>query len=70
MSQVVDARGLSCPEPLVLTTQAIKQFPSGPIKVIVDNASARDNVSRMAENLGWRVEIEKAQEEYVLALSK
>ncbi len=70
MEYLVDARGLSCPEPLVLTTQAIKENPSGPIKVLVSTAQARDNVMRMAENLGWRSELSRQGEDYVLMLYK
>ena len=32
--EIVDARGLSCPEPLMLTDQALKKA-NGPIKVLV-----------------------------------
>ena len=70
MEHLVDARGLSCPEPLVLTTQAIKENPSGPIKVLVSTAQARDNVLRMAENLKWSGEVSQQGEDYVLVLYK
>ncbi|HBN95380.1 MAG TPA: preprotein translocase subunit TatB, partial [Firmicutes bacterium] len=34
----VDARGRSCPEPVVLTRKALEQFPTG-VQVILDNTT-------------------------------
>ena len=44
----VDARGLSCPQPVILTTDAIREgiFP---FSVLVDTVTSRENVSRIAE---------------------
>ena len=36
----VDARGLSCPEPVILTMNAMKKGGSEPIKVTVSNTVA------------------------------
>jgi TusA-related sulfurtransferase len=60
MSEVktVDARGLSCPQPAMLTRQAIQKLDRGTIEVLVDSATARENVSRLAKNAGWAVTIE------------
>ena len=52
----VDARGLSCPEPVMLMLDAIAQ-ESGPVTVVVDNATARDNVAHMAEERGRKVTV-------------
>ncbi|MDR1546673.1 MAG: sulfurtransferase TusA family protein [Deltaproteobacteria bacterium] len=41
----VDARGLSCPQPLLLTMQALADGP-GPLTVIVDSAAAAESVER------------------------
>ena len=37
----VDARGLSCPEPLMLTAEALKNA-NGPIKVLVSEPHQKD----------------------------
>jgi len=34
ISETVDARGLSCPMPIVKTAQAVKALPSGAVIVI------------------------------------
>jgi len=69
MSTVVDARGLSCPQPVLQARKAIEsgQFP---IEVLVDTVTARENVRRMAEKTGLRVRIEQVGEEFRLVLEK
>ncbi len=56
--KTIDARGLSCPEPAMLARQAIQKLKKGTIEVLVDSATARENVSRLAKNDGWAVVIE------------
>ncbi|MBC8870922.1 MAG: sulfurtransferase TusA family protein [Planctomycetes bacterium] len=52
----VDARGLSCPEPVLLTKQAIESIDSGTIEVMVDTVTSRENITRMAETLSCTVQ--------------
>lgn len=54
----VNARGLSCPQPVVLAKKALDQAGAGSVIILVDTATARDNVSRVAESNGWTVTIE------------
>jgi TusA-related sulfurtransferase len=56
--QIVDARGLSCPEPVLLAKQAINRLRNGVLEVLVDSGTARDNVRRVAEKSGWCVTTE------------
>lgn len=69
MSIQVDARGLSCPQPVILSKQAILagQFP---IDVLVDSVTSRENVRRMAEKAGCKVRIEEVGSEFKMELSK
>ena len=57
--QIVDARGLSCPEPVMLARKAIQELGKGIIEVMVDSGTARDNVSRIGKNSGWSVTVEE-----------
>jgi len=68
MDKMVDARGLLCPEPVLLTKRAIEKLPGG--TVIVDNNAAKENVTRLSETLGWTVSISPEGSDYVLALTK
>ena len=46
----VDARGLSCPEPLMLTAEAIKS-DSSPVKVLVTEPHQKTNVEKLKMDL-------------------
>jgi len=60
--ETVDARGLSCPQPVMLTSKAIKKLSKGTIEVLVDSGTSRDNVSRLAKYSGWAVTVEEQPE--------
>ena len=63
----VDARGLSCPEPVLMTAEAMKS-ENGPIKVLVDDACARGNVEKHAKNHGKKVTVNDLGGEYELII--
>lgn len=54
-SRTVNAKGLSCPQPVVLTKQALEAMDQGEVCVLVDNETARENVSRFAASQGCSV---------------
>ena len=66
---MVDARGLSCPIPVIMTQKAMKTKEDY-YEVMVDNGAARDNVTRFAESQGYKVDIEEKVGEYLLKISK
>ncbi|MDO5096407.1 MAG: sulfurtransferase TusA family protein [Peptostreptococcaceae bacterium] len=61
----VDARGLSCPEPVIQTRRAMHE-QAGEIKVIVDNNVAKENVKRALESEKYKVSIREEQEDIIL----
>jgi len=46
MTKTVDARGLSCPAPVLMTKKAVEKDTLDRFEVLVDNEAARQNVSR------------------------
>lgn len=70
MSVQIDARGLSCPMPVVKTRQSLEKNKPVSATVLVDTAVARDNVTRAAQSLGYRVEVTTSDGEYALKLTK
>ena len=70
MAELVDCRGLSCPEPVILTRQALQQATGGKVTVTVSNAVARDNVSRAAKSMGWQVTVETDGDDFKLTINK
>ena len=65
----VDARGLSCPIPVVKTKEAIDKNPKSSLTVLVDNEVSKENVSRLARSRGYSVEAEAAEDGFRLKLS-
>lgn len=65
----IDCRGLACPQPVLNTKEALEKDPGGPIRVIVDNPAARDNVSRFARSQGWEVEAAADGSDFILTLT-
>lgn len=55
MAKTIDARGLSCPQPVLMTLDEIKAGKADEIIVTVDNDAAKENVSRAAVSRGWIV---------------
>jgi TusA-related sulfurtransferase len=66
----VDARGLSCPVPVIKTKEAIERLDSGSVVVIVNDGTARDNVTRLAKSRGFDVSVEEKGEDSHLTLTK
>jgi len=54
MAQIVDARGFSCPQPVLMTMQEMKKTGKGQIEVLVDTDTSKENVSRAATSQGWQ----------------
>ena len=70
MSELVDARGLSCPQPVLDTLAKITAMGSGELEVLVDTEASKENVARAAQGKGWSVEsITEDNGEYRLKLA-
>jgi tRNA 2-thiouridine synthesizing protein A len=70
MNEIIDARGLSCPQPVVLAKKAIDKIGKGTIEILVDTVTSRENVSRLARSAGYQVSVEEKGGEFVLKLEK
>ena len=55
MNDTVDARGFSCPQPVIMTLAALKKAQKGEITILVDTDTAKENVVRSAASKGWNV---------------
>lgn len=56
--ETVDARGLSCPQPALMTRQALLRAEEGMVLVLVSSETARDGVTRQGKLNGWQVSAE------------
>ncbi len=69
--QLVDARGLSCPQPVIMSRDAVKKLESGgSVEVLVDTVTSRDNVRRAVENMECTVEIQEVGDEFRVMIKK
>ena len=67
--KTIDARGLSCPEPVILTRQAMMSGEAA-YEVIVDNNTSKENVTRYAQYQGYKVAVTEQDGEFTLSPSK
>lgn len=69
MSDTVDTRGLSCPQPVLLVKNAINKgiFP---VEVLLDSTTSCENVTRMAEKNGCSVTLTEKDDIYILTIEK
>ena len=71
MSRIVDARGLSCPQPVLLALNEIKKTNKGEIVILVDTDTSKENVSRAATSQGWNLKgVEMEGTGYRISISK
>ena len=70
MADNVDARGLSCPQPVILTRKALQASAEEEITVLVDTMTQVYNCTRAAEKLGWDASYEERDGNFELTLRK
>lgn len=72
MSEIkkVDCRGLACPQPVINTKKALESLDWGTVVTLVDNDTARENVTLFARNAGYKAEVEKTGEGYRIIITK
>ncbi len=59
MAKIIDARGRSCPEPVIMTKNAIDSNPNEEIQVLLNTYVSVENVTRFAKGRGYNVDVEK-----------
>jgi len=65
----IDARGLQCPKPVILTKNALEEGETV-LEVLVDNKVACDNVSRLGQKMNCSVEAVEADGNFTVKLAK
>ena len=67
--KVSDARGLSCPEPVVMLRKAMASGEEA-YQILVDNHASRENTARYARHAGYQVAVQEQDGEYTLTFTK
>jgi len=68
MTKIVDARTLTCPQPVILTKKALEEADE--VITIVDNEAAKENVTRLAKSEGHEVTVEQKDDGIYLSLRR
>ena len=66
----IDALGLLCPRPVILAKKLIKEEDPKEFTVLVDNEIATENLSKMADQLGYDTKVEKEDKIYRVSFKK
>ncbi|MEG1857179.1 MAG: sulfurtransferase TusA family protein [Pseudoflavonifractor sp.] len=64
----IDARGYSCPEPVLMTKRALAE-QGRPLTVLVDSTTPMENITRFATNGGYAVTHRPVGEDFELVIS-
>ena len=64
----VDARGLSCPEPVMLTQAALKSHGNDTVKVLVTEPHSKANVEIFARSQGKTVTVTETGDGFELII--
>lgn len=67
--KTVDARGLSCSEPVVLTRNALRDGATE-LEVLVSDFAPKENVTRFATNQGYSVDVAETDDGWRLTIRK
>ncbi|HOK63389.1 MAG TPA: sulfurtransferase-like selenium metabolism protein YedF [Soehngenia sp.] len=57
----IDARGLECPKPVILTKKELDSIKEGKVRTTVDNEVARENLIKLAKSQNADFEVEELE---------
>jgi selenium metabolism protein YedF len=66
----IDCRGKACPEPVLLTKQALETLKEDEFILVVDSLSSCENVERFVQSQGCSVKREKREETFYLSIQR
>jgi TusA-related sulfurtransferase len=52
---IVDARGLSCPQPVMMLLDEMAKLDKGTIEILVDTDTSKENCLRAAKTMKWQL---------------
>ena len=66
---MLDARGLSCPEPVIMIKKAM-ETKENKYEIMVDNRTSVENITRFGEHQGYRVSVSENGGDFTLTLTR
>ena len=67
---MIDARGYSCPMPVVMVQKAVSADHPERLEVLVDERVAVENITRFAKNSGYSVQLTEEGRDFRMTLQK
>lgn len=67
---IIDARGIPCPKPVLLAEEALSKIDEGIIEIFVDNEASVKNLTRFAQKNGFYVEDKKIENYWSVKIVK
>lgn len=65
----VDARGISCPGPVLMVKKALEENKES-LEILVDNNVAKENVSRFVKNSGLKPIVSELEEDFLIKVER
>ncbi|MBS4023446.1 MAG: sulfurtransferase TusA family protein [Dethiobacter sp.] len=69
-SEVLDVRGLSCPEPVVRTKDFLGKISTGSMTILSDSKVSVENISRFAKNSGYTFAVEEKETHFIISIKQ
>jgi selenium metabolism protein YedF len=70
MKKTIDARGLACPEPVIMTKKALDSREVTEVMAIVDNRAALENISRLVKTMNLVSMVEEQDGSFFINITK
>ncbi|SFQ07018.1 TusA-related sulfurtransferase [Oscillibacter sp. PC13] len=67
---MIDARGFSCPLPVIMVQKAVQKDSPASLAVLVDAQVAVENITRYAHSQGYQVQVTPEGRDFKLILEK
>lgn len=68
--EIIDCRGLKCPQPVINTKKYFDAVENGDVQVIVDNEVAKKNISKFSESNNFKYTVEEKEGLYYIKIEK
>lgn len=66
----VNAVGFVCPVPVIMTKKALNEIAEGEVEVLVDNETAKQNLEKLAKELGYEFKSCEASGNFQVVINK
>lgn len=67
---MMDARGLSCPLPVIMAQKAVQKNAPASLEILVDAQVAVENITRYARSQGYQVHVTTEGQDFAIALCR